>query len=344
MSAENLVGLTTDCGWEIFEKITSKMYSGGTFCVRYLARDATGKRAFVKAMDFSRAFKEKDRIKALNDLTTEYQFETAILNLCKDKNMTKVVFPLSSGTLFLNDQVPPLDQIYFIVFEKAESDLRQAFINTPPNAWYNFFRAIKHVCIGLEQLHRARIAHLDIKPSNILNFKNDVSKVADLGRVIDEAGTSPFATSYFSGDPRYAPIEYLFQVPVINFQERYLADLYGVGSLIYQTFMNVQITAALLADALRITPNLKAMPFHVALPIFETVFYTLMDRLQQECKHRFDDQVAASIVSIVTEMCHPNNQRRGNPKAKSLGTRVSFRRYSNKADSILRQLKIGGYL
>jgi serine/threonine protein kinase len=344
MSAENLEGLTTNCGWKVFEKVTSKQHSGGNFCVRYFVKNNAGEIAFLKAMDFSRAFAKPDRMTALYELTSEYRFESFILELCKDAKMTKVVIPLSSGVIKVDGKMPPWDEVYFIIFEKAESDLRQAFINSAPNTWYSFFRAIKHTCIGLEQLHRAKIAHQDIKPSNILNFNNEISKIADMGRVVDEAGTSPFAKYRFAGDQNYAPIEIHHDIKVANFSERYLTDLNGVGSLIYQTFMNVHITAALISEAYRISPALGTMSYYLALPIYETAFFTLMDRLHQECALRFDADIASSVVSAVSEMCHPDYRKRGAPKLNSIKARASLRRYSSKIDSILRQLKIKDFM
>ena len=344
MSANDLLGLTTDCGWEIFEKISTKQHSGGNFCVRYLVRDSSGNVAFLKAMDLSRAFQFQDRLKAMNDLTSHYLFEREVLNKCKDKNMTKVVVPLSAGEIRLKNQLPPLDEVYFIVFERAESDLRQAFLNSPPDRWYCFFRAIKHTCIGLEQLHGARIAHQDIKPSNILNFEKEVSKVADLGRVIDSDGESPFSQNYFAGDPNYAPIEIVLKVKVNSFNERYLADLNAVGSLIYQTLMGVQITGALTSEALHISPAIQRLDYHQALPVFETAFFTLMDRLHQECKARFDIEIANAVANTVTEMCHPNYKKRGAPKANNTRARANMRRYTSKINGILRLLKIKGFV
>jgi serine/threonine protein kinase len=346
MSANNLQGLTTDCGWEIFEKVSSKQHSGGNHCVRYLARNDKGDVAFLKAMDLSRAFKfqARDRLQVINDLTGHYLFERDILSKCKDKNMTKVVVPLSAGEIRLANQPAPLDEVYFIIFEKAETDLRQAFLNSPPQIWYSFFRAIKHTCLGLEQLHGAGIAHQDIKPSNILNFKKDISKIADLGRVIDAEGDSPFAHLHFAGDPNYAPIEILLNVSVNNFNERYLADLNAVGSLIYQTLMGVQITGALTSEAILISPAIQRMSYQQALPVYETAFFTIMDRLYQESEVRFDADIANAIVGTLTEMCHPDYKKRGSPKAITISARTNMRRYTSKINGILRLFKIKGFV
>lgn len=346
MSADSLLGRTTPCGWEVYEKVESKQHSGGNFCTRYLVRNSTGTTAFLKAMDLSRAFQvnSANRLNEINKLTGEYLFERNILQICKDAKMTKVVVPLSAGEIIIAEQHPPLDEVYYIIFEKADGDLRQAFLNAPHSTWYSFFRAIKHTCIGLEQLHKAKIAHQDIKPSNILNFDNKVSKVADLGRVIDAEGQSPFSTYYFAGDLTYAPIEIIKNVHITEFEERFLADLYAVGSLIFQTFMGPQITAALKSEAALISPAVGQMNYEQALPIYTTTFFTLLDRMHQECSKRFDTEIADSVVNTVKEMCHPDYKTRGLPKSTNLAVRTSLRRYTGKINTILRLLKVKGYM
>jgi len=258
--------------------------------------------------------------------------------------MTKIVVPLSAGEIQIPNQPPPLDEVYYIIFEKAESDLRQAFLNSSHSIWYRFFRAIKHTCLGLEQLHRAKIAHQDIKPSNILNFGNNISKVADLGRVIDAEGQSPFCGYYFAGDLNYAPIEILMNVTISEFEERFLADLYAVGSLIYHTLMGTQITAALKSEAILISPYVSRMTYEQSIPIYETVFFTLLDRLHQHCCDVFDKEIADSVVNTVQEMCHPNYKKRGNPKVSSLAVRANLRRYTSKINNLLILLKVKGYM
>lgn len=344
MSADAILGMTTDCGWNIFHQIDTEQKSGGNHCIRYLARNSKGDVAFLKAMDLSSAFQlqAKDRLREINNLTGHYLFERDILNKCKEKSMTKVVIPLSAGEIRIPSQIPPLDEVYFIVFEKAENDLRQAFIDSPPSTWFSFFRAIKHTCLGLEQLHSAGIAHQDIKPSNILNFEQAVSKIADLGRVIDEKGESPFANYYFAGDLNYAPIEILFSVQINKFEERYLADLNAVGSLIYQTMVGVPITGALVSEALLISPAIQQMNYSQSLPVLETAFFTLMDRLYQECEARFDADIAKEVVNTVIEMCHPDYKKRGSPRALNTQLRTNMRRYTSKVNAILRLFKIKG--
>ena len=342
MPSTDLLGITTPCKWTITEKITDKLGSGGNFCTRYLARNESGKLAFLKAMDLSRAFQAQDQLKALQSLISEYIFEQEILFFCKDKNLANVVVPISAGELINEKYPPPLNKVYFIIFEKAECDMRQAFLTFQTSAWKEFFKAIHHVCLGLEQLHMNGIAHQDVKPSNILHFEHYNSKISDLGRVTDDKGKSPFSNYFYPGDMRYAPIEVLYRVKYPTFQHRYLSDVNAVGSLIYQTIMGTSLTTSLRSESALLNQHILNVGYDEALPVLTTAFSTLMSRFDDECKKIFKNIIAESIVTVVKEMCHPDYRLRGSPKINSAPYKFNMRRYSGKLSSINRLFIVHG--
>jgi serine/threonine protein kinase len=342
MPSNNLLGITTPCGWQITDKISTKQESGGNFCCRYLAKNSEGKVAFLKAMDLTRAFNSTDVLQSLNKLTSEYLFERDILYFCKDKDLSNVVVPLDAGKLQNPGYAPPLNEVFYIVFEKAESDMRQMFLASSVKSWRGLFRALQHVCNGLEQLHMAGIAHQDVKPSNILHFENFQSKIADLGRVTDKAGKSPFLNFQFPGDRTYAPIEVRYGFTVTEFHDRYLTDIHSIGSLIYQIIMGTSMTAALSSESILLNINVFNVSYRDALPVHLTAFSTLMSRLKAQCQLIFNEEIADAITSTVIEMCHPNLNLRGSPKIHKRPLKINMRRYVSKMAEIHRKLIIRG--
>ena len=342
MPSTELQGYTTPCGWYVEEKIDTKQVSGGNFCARYVVADGNGTRAFMKAMDLTRVFNAP--LEDIQSLVSEYLFEQRILEFCKDRNMTKVVVPISAGEME-NQQFPaPLNRVFYIVFELAESDLRQKYLVESRDEWLPFFRAMHHICIAAEQLHRAGIAHQDIKPSNVLHFSEDQSKLADLGRVTDKAGTSPFNSLFFPGDVRYAPIEVLYGVGAKEFSDRYLSDMWAIGSLIYQTLMGSSVSHILKVESQKILENVLTLSYADALPILYSAFCTMMDRFQEVCSDKFGEDIGKRITVIVSEMCHPDRDKRGGPK-NSLGSyRPGIRRYTGKMSGVIRQFVVEGRL
>ena len=138
------------------------------------------KEQFLKALDFSKAFKHLDPARALQPLIEAYNFERDILKRCK--SLSRVVTAISDGTARVGES--ELDVVQYLVFELADGDLRSfrdvsGQFNT---AWS--LRSLHHVATALEQLHGQGIAHQDIKPSNILVFDGDSCKLSDLGRCV----------------------------------------------------------------------------------------------------------------------------------------------------------------
>lgn len=343
MPSNTLLNLTTPCGWEIFEKISTKQHSGGNFCARYKVRNESGEVAFLKAMDFTRAFGSHDPMVAINNITSEYLFEREILYYCKEMNLSKVVIPKEAGQITNPLHPTPLNNVYYIIFELADSDMRQSFIDSLNINWHAFFKAMQHICMGLEQLHFAGIAHQDIKPSNILHFKQMESKIADLGRVVDAGGRSPYLSLRFPGDQTYAPIEIKCGVSYKSFQDRYLTDIYSVGSLIYQSIMGVGLTPSLSGEALLLHSGIFSVSYDDALPTFLTAYSTLLARFYAECCNLIkDDDIALEVVNVVKEMCHPDYNKRGAPKVKSRPYKINMRRYSSKMANIQVMLKVKG--
>lgn len=106
------------------------------------------------------------------------------------------------------------------------------------------------VVLGVHQMHLKEVVHRDIKSSNCLIFvgpKNAVlAKVGDLGRSRDLRVGPQFAPEEYicgRGDLRFAPPEYLWMQGSQDASGQKLADIYGLGSLLFELFAGHGITA-----------------------------------------------------------------------------------------------------
>ena len=314
--------------------------SGGNFCTRYTAVDLDGKIGFLKAMDLS-----KVATKPLDEIVktiSEYLFEQNILKHCKEQRLTKVVTPLDSGELLSPKEFPPLNRVFYIIFELAEGDLRAEFINKGVSSWKLLFKSLHHVAIGIRQLHKIGIAHQDIKPSNILCFSNEESKISDLGRVTDSKGESPFSLDSFTGDRSYAPIEVMFGIGPTEFLDRRLSDLHMFGSLIYHVISGAQITPIIIDETRLIMPHIGTTSYDDTLPFLKSSFATVISRFRENCQNLFGEKIASELAEIVSELCFPDYRFRGNLKHKSKIQRLSMEKYISKMASILRLAHVNG--
>src|SRR6185437_7605631 len=171
--AELLAGLSLDGGWKVTERITAGPdATGGVFSVSYIVESAHSGRAFLKALDFSKAF----------------NFERDILQKCADRRMDRVVRAIGDGNV-RTTATSGGGVVQYLIFELADRDVRlQLSLSSKVDlAWK--LRSLHHIATGLMQLHSAGIAHQDLKPSNVLVFEGKTSKVSDLGRAAYQGRT-----------------------------------------------------------------------------------------------------------------------------------------------------------
>lgn len=108
----------------------------------------------------------------------------------------------------------------------------------------------RSVVRGVHQMHHRQIVHRDLKSSNCLVFPNceikERAKVSDLGRGADTKLPHHFAPQDYltgRGDFRFAPPECLFAQANSDRKECKNADIYGLGSLLFELVTGQGITS-----------------------------------------------------------------------------------------------------
>ena len=245
--AECLVGLDLPGGWHVDSVVHQPPKStGGRFSVGYLVVNTDGRKAYLKALDFSIAFQHWDPPRILEEMASAYNFERDLLTKCKGARLRRVVTPLADGSIEVPGNFGLYGKVSYLVFELATGDIRNEVAK-----WQKFdiawaLRSLHHSSTGLSELHSVGIAHQDLKPSNILVFPIDGSKVTDLGR--SSHVNTPFQINGapIPGDIGYAPPEQWYGWHhVQDFSYRYVADLYLLGSLVFFYFLSCSATQAI---------------------------------------------------------------------------------------------------
>jgi eukaryotic-like serine/threonine-protein kinase len=174
-----------------------------------------------------------DPARALEAMTQAYNFERDLMAKCGEKHMDRVVRAIASGTLRIEGAPAGGVVEYLLILELADYDVRAhlARLGEIELAW--ILRSLHHIATGLKQLHSAGIAHQDLKPSNVLIFNQDTSKVADLGRASYLGHTAPHDELSWAGDISYAPPELLYGYVHTDWRtKRFGGDLYLLGSMV----------------------------------------------------------------------------------------------------------------
>ncbi|OGN91958.1 MAG: hypothetical protein A2Z75_06175 [Chloroflexi bacterium RBG_13_50_10] len=343
-AAENLVGLDLDGGWHVDELWKRPPQStGGYSSISYLVSNKEGEKAFLKALDFSTALQDEDPARRLYYLTSAYEFERNLLCQCRDKRLQHVVVPLADGTAKVPGNFGDLGNVPYLIFAMATGDIRAEV-----ERWEVFdlawaLRSLHHCAVGLQELHSLGIAHQDVKPSNVLVFPVEGSKLTDLGSASQVGNPSQSDKKNVPGDVSYAtPEQWYGWSQSSDFTNRYLIDLYRLGSLIFFFFAGCSATDAIqLKLSIKHGGNFTRSDFISDLPYMQYAFnetlHDLCTLIETPAKDLTDE-----IIMIAQELCEPDPRRRGDPAARAAAYRKQYdvQAYISRFDRLAKQAEI----
>jgi serine/threonine protein kinase len=333
--AELLEGKVLPNGWTVGKMLTRPLNAtGGHFSVGYTVSHTSKPNGFLKAMDYSDALGALDPALALNALTNAYIFERDLCTRCATSSMDHVVTALDHGSCLVIAG-DPLGTVQYIIFERAEGDIRQTLDQLAAIDDAFRLRVLHNVAVGLRQLHTSSVAHQDLKPSNVLQFPNSTSKVGDLGRasIKQTATPSPTDSLELPGDRAYAPPEMHYKhVPPDWMERRIGCDLFLFGSFTLFMFTRLNMSAELFT---RLKPEFHPAnwvgSFAEVLPFLNNA---LADSLE-EIRPSFPEAVRDELIDMVRQLCNPDPKLRGHPGENRHGnSRYSLERYVAKLDHL----------
>lgn len=358
---ENLVGKTLNGTkrsglWHVRELVKKTVGgSGGNFSIGYKVEHDDGTPAFLKATDIGLLkdnILHKSPLEKISDALAEQKFEREILDICRGNNMDRIVHALDYGE-FETTEGGVRDYVFFIVFELATGDVRQQVNREKRRDLLWATHALHNLSVAIEQLHTARIAHNDVKPSNLLIFDDRLQKLADLGRATADEKLGPWDTLKFAGDLTYAAPEFWYRAKTfpnisgkINFDVRRASDLYLLGSMGFFFIAGAALT-----------PTLKALlrpehnpvnwtgTFEEVLPYIREAFALALNFLDAELPRDANGNVPKEVLelrSAISQLSDPDPSKRGHPLNLSAGdNQYSIRRYVSLFDRLAKALAIG---
>lgn len=342
--SDSLVGLNLENGW-IVDSIVKKTpnQTGGAFSSSYIVKDANNKEAFLKAVDFSGALQTNDPMSALQELTSAFLFEKNLLYKCRDRKLNKVVLPICDGKIKVPGFHSTISEVFYIIFELANSDIRVVVDSLGFFDLAFYLRSLHNIAVGIKQLHTNGIAHQDLKPSNILVTKEEISKVSDLGRSSDKNIPFQYDHLIIPGDVNYAPLEQEYNYHFSNdFDEKYASDLYLFGSLFFFYFSGMSARQATITNVLsKFGNNFCFTDFKNDLPVLEYGFAESLDKIKTELD-KYCPLLSNDIVCLIKSLCQPDPVKRGYPyKRSSKKYDFSMERYVSKLDLLARKAELG---
>ena len=328
---QDLLGTKTGKKWHVVEKLrTDPLGSGGNFCVQYLAESEDGEPAFVKATDLNLLKKNPNQsiLQKITAAFNEQNHERNVLDLCFGNKLDKIVVAHDYGENEVSED-GVIDFVFYIIFEKAESDSRSAVLNGKRENIKWITRAAHEICVGAQQLHGSDITHNDLKPSNVLCFGEYSNKLADLGRSTTLQFGGPWDSYPYAGDPVYQPPEfwgYDYQPPrdgnSISFASRKIGDLYHIGSMIC-FLLTEQNPTTFIANNLQVEQNPINFDgdFYDALPFIQVAFSIFCEESERliRSRYRLKSDIALELFSVAKYLLDPDPRQRGASSNKQRG-------------------------
>ncbi|HVF60965.1 MAG TPA: hypothetical protein VNJ70_14255 [Thermoanaerobaculia bacterium] len=305
--------------------------TGGHFSICYHAVHTSGRRGFLKALNFHVAASIPgsfaDILKAFFD---SYVFERDLLAECGNRRLSRIINLLDHGEVDI-PEAGVLGRVPYLIFEPAEGDIRefQARLNDFDLAWV--FRVLKHATNGIEQLHASHTTHQDLKMSNVLTMQNGREmKLGDLGRAERRGVTGPTSALGIPGALGYAPPEQLYGAFDYSWGLRRAADIYHLGSLAVQLFTGHNLTSLLLMQLEpQFRPDAWSDDFKSVMPFIREAHATVLHVCGEEVKRHCDEPAMVNeLLRAVQEMTDPDPSLRGHPRDRAASTSsYAVRRY-----------------
>jgi serine/threonine protein kinase len=302
--------------------------SGGSFSTSYLVEGRDGTKAFLKAMDYAKAFSSDDVPRALQILTATFNFERDLLAVCLEHNMSRIVRVLDEGQVDVEGSDFPVKTVNFLIFELAKGDVSCQVDTVTRLDTAVAVRTLHCVAIGLQQLHTRGITHQDVRPSNILQFQEAIAKLADLGRAGSTSHNAPHDEVTIPGFIEYAPPECLYKMNrgrIEIHQWRRAGDLYLLGSMIYFMFEGQMLTPIMQSRlGTQQTATNWTDGFEAALPFYRNIFGEIVETFADG----LPETLRTPLRQMIRELCEPDPRLRGHPKDRHLqGAQYSLERF-----------------
>ncbi|HEY5173945.1 MAG TPA: protein kinase [Terriglobales bacterium] len=313
--------------------------TGGNFSCCYPVTHKNGTKGFLKALDFSTALAALDPVNALKLLTEAYDFERTVLRDCKARRMDRVVVAVEDGKVQVNSTA--VGVVPYLIFEAADRDLRAQLsaMSRVDLAWK--LRSLHHMATGLRQLHRGDTAHQDLKPSNVLVFGGNVSKIADMGCASRKGSVCPRDHLGIAGDPAYAPPElfYGYQDPEWSLR-RLGCDVYLLGSMTVFLFTSLSMTSLLFTEVSPAhRPASWSGTYRDVLPYLIDAFDRALTTFASQIG---SDALAQELRTIAWQLCHPDPSRRGHPRNRvGVSVPLGLERYVTQFDLLATKARLG---
>ena len=241
--ARALVGQILDGKWEILAHISTSNF-GHVFEGRHLP---SGDPCAIKLLRTNRIQDPtaSDDFRVEGDLLEMLADCSNIIDLL-DRGSHSITATLTGPS---GPQPFPI-QIPYIVLELADACLADLISRRHELPWVDRLALFREVVKGVHQMHQRQVVNRDVKSDNVLvveaSSKKVYGKIADLGRSSNTRTPKRVpipAYDFMRGDPAFSAPELVWGLGDAHPDTARLADLYLLGSVLFEFGAGVALTA-----------------------------------------------------------------------------------------------------
>lgn len=312
-------------GWIVLEAVTipDRMKEGWLSYV--VERDGT--KGFMKVLDFDYCHNKQlvtgeKRSEFIERMTSAFNYEAKIAELCAGCHMSNVIHYLDSGEIEIPGYL--IGTVSFIVFESSQGDVR-SFLDFSPKVdmasklkvLIDKLVSLHQVACGIKQLHSQSIAYHNLTPDSIEVFDDmKLYKLSGLNHTRSQIPSVPAPESYtlFNGDWTFAPPEAFFSYRLPNHSESYYqVDTFMLGNLMVYYLTSFNLTA--LINYYLLPNNLKdwasqGASYEQVLPDIINAYQKSLDAIRYEI---CSESIRESLIQLIGYLCYPDPAKRGHP-------------------------------
>lgn len=202
------------------------------------------------------------------------------------------------------------------VLELAQGCLEELVLHRESLDWTERLLLWRGIVRGVHQMHLKNVAHRDLKSSNCLLLERPKNlleaKVADLGRSRDLGGPplhEPVMYLQGLGDLRFAPPEFILCQGSDSKESHLRADLYGLGSLLFELATGQGVTAMALSPG----PELvrQSLVLHQEGVMIDLAAMSVeFEPIYQLFERSVPRSIATPAGALLRQLCSPEPVRR----------------------------------
>ncbi len=212
-------------------------------------------------------------------------------------------------------------EVSYLVLELAAGCLVDLLPRRDEIPWPERLAFFRDVVRGVHQMHLEGIVHRDLKTENVLLFdRGDVpsAEVADLGRsrALD-AAPAALLDEYLTGrgDLRFAPPELAWCTGLSDHSPGFrAADLYLLGSLLFELTTGQGVTAIALGDPRRVMADAMRLGSEERQQVFQSRLGDIRASFEPAYAlfgGEVPDHLRFDAVELLRQLCDPDPTKRG---------------------------------